>query len=143
MNIRWHLIASLAILAASLPFNQSAPFLTVELSDFKVTVFFLCLALDVLVDIDHLIDYRVNRWHMSESLESRFRNGRMFVVFHRVENIPILIALSIAFPFLVFPTANYACHIMMDAFSNGVSFQAYFYTVRFGKRLTHSASKTR
>jgi hypothetical protein len=76
MNVKRHLIASLAIAVVSLPFNQSVPFLTVELFDFKVTVFFLCFVSGVLIDIDHIIDYRLNERHRYENLESRFRRRK-------------------------------------------------------------------
>jgi hypothetical protein len=90
----------------------------------------------VFVDVDHIVDYLLNGRHVShESLKSRFRRGRMFVVFHGIENVIILTGLSIAFPFLIFPTASYICHIAMDIQGNGVSFQAYSYLVRFGKKL--------
>jgi hypothetical protein len=117
-----HLLASLVIAALSLLFNQKVPFLTVELFGYDFTVFLLCVVFGVLIDVDHVVDYRLNRWHMSESLESRFKKGRMFVVFHGIENIVILAALSIVFPFLIFPAARYFCHMAMDIYSNEVPF---------------------
>ena len=90
-----HLLASLVIATVSLFFNQKVPFFTVELFGYNFTVFILCIVFGVLIDVDHIVDYRLNRWHMSESLESRFKKGRMFVVFHGIENIVILAALSI------------------------------------------------
>lgn len=129
------MLASSVIAAFSLFFNQQTPFLTVELFGYNFTVFILCIVFGVLIDVDHIVDYRLNRWHMSESLESRFKKGRMFVVFHGIENIIILAALSIFFPFLIFPAASYFCHMAMDIYSNEVPFQAYSYVVRFGKKM--------
>lgn len=135
MDSNRHLLATLALATISLFFNQRVPFLAVELFGHDFTVFFLCIVFGVFVDVDHIVDYRLNRWHLSDSLESRFRRGRMFVVLHGIENIIVLTGLSIAFPFLIFPTASYLVHMALDIHYNGVSFQAYFYTVRFGKKL--------
>jgi len=129
------LLASSVIATFSLFFNQQTPFLTIELFGYNLTVFILCIIFGVFIDADHLVDYRLNRWRMPESLESRFKKGRMFVVFHGIENIIILAALSIVFPFLIFPAASYFCHMTMDIYSNEVPFQAYSYAVRFGKKM--------
>lgn len=141
MHTKWHLLVSLTIAAASLPFNQSIPFLTVQLFGHYITIFVLCIVVGVLIDVDHIVDFWLNRWRLSETLESRFQNGKMFVVFHGVENVAVLATLSIVFPFLIFPTASYTCHIVMDMYSNDVSFQAYFYTVRFGRKLFPNTRK--
>jgi len=133
-----HLIASLAVATVSLFFNQKTPFLIVELLGYNLAVFLLCILFGVFIDVDHILDYRLNKWQMSESLESRFKKGRMFVVFHGIENIIILAALSVVFPFLIFPAASYFCHMAMDIYSNDVPFQAYSYIIRFGKRITMS-----
>ena len=129
------MLASSVIATFSLFFNQQTPFLTIELFGYNLTVFILCIIFGVFIDADHLVDYRLNRWRMPESLESRFKKGRMFVVFHGIENIIILAALSIVFPFLIFPAASYFCHMAMDIYSNEVPLQAYFYVVRFGKKM--------
>ena len=133
MHAKWHLFVSLTVAVCSLPFNQATPFLSVKLFGHEIAVLFLCLVTGVVVDIDHIIDFRINRRLIHESLESRFRNGRMFVAFHGIENIVILVGLSIFFPFLDFPTISYICHIIMDVHSNGAPYQAYFYTVRLRK----------
>lgn len=130
-----HLLASVAIATFSLFFSQKTPFLAIELFGFDFTIFALCIIFGVFLDLDHMLDYRLNRQRPYERLESRFREGRMFVVFHGIENIIILIVISIAFPFLIFPTASYSCHLAMDIYSNDVSFQAYFYTIRFARKL--------
>ena len=143
MYTKWHLLASLAIATASLPFTQNVPFLTVQLFGYSVTVFVLCIASGVLIDVDHIVDFWLNKGRHSETLESRFRHGRMFVVLHGVENVAILAALSVIFPFLMFPAASYTCHMIMDINSNGVSFQAYFYAIRFGRKLVHTTRKFR
>ena len=135
MHPQKHLLATLAVAAASLLFNQKTPLLTIEIFGYNITVFTLCLISGVLIDIDHLIDYRLNRWHRHESLETQFNKGRMYVPFHGIENIIILAALSIVFPFLIFPAASYFCHMTMDIYSNEVPFQAYSYVVRFGKKM--------
>jgi hypothetical protein len=135
MHTKWHLLASVAIAAISLGFTQHVPFVTAEVFDHEITAFALCIAVGVLVDVDHIIDFWMNRWRMNETLESRFRRGKMYVIFHGVENIAVLVVLSAIFPFLIFPTASYACHLTMDMYSNDVSFQAYFYTIRFGRKL--------
>ena len=124
----------LAVASASLFFNQSFPFIRIELFGVELTVFIICLAVSVLLDFDHLIDFRLNRNYRGMNLEQMFRNGRMFVVFHSVENAIILTFLSFFFPFLVFPTISYICHIAMDAFGNPVTWQAYFYIIRFGSK---------
>ncbi len=135
MYPQWHFLASLAIGLISLLFNQNVPFFTVQLFGLTVTVFVLCMLVGVLIDFDHVIDFRLNKGNLSESLESKYRNGRMILVFHGMENTIVLAVLSIVFPFLIFPTIAYACHIVLDMHSNGVSFQAYFYTVRFRRKL--------
>jgi hypothetical protein len=100
----------------------------------QLTVFTLCIAVSVLLDFDHITDFIVNRNQMWMNLEQKFREGRMFVVFHSIENALILTVLSFFFPFLVFPTISYICHIAMDAIGNNVSWQAYFYIFRFGRK---------
>lgn len=131
-----HLLASLAVAAASLFFNQKTPLFTIEILGYNITVFTLCLISGVLIDIDHLVDYQLNRWHRHESLETQFNEGRMYVPLHGIENIPILTALSIIFPFLIFPTISYLIHMTLDIYSNNVSHQAYFYIIRLRKLLT-------
>jgi hypothetical protein len=133
MHVKYHFIASLIVATVSLPFNQNTPFLEIKLFGYEIAVFFLCMIAGVLVDIDHILDICINRKHFFESTEAKYRNGRWFVVFHGIETVVVLCALSIAFPFLIFPTASYICHIVMDFYRNGVSFPAYFYAVRFGK----------
>ena len=134
MNPKRHFLMELAVASASLFFNQSFPFIRIELFGVELTVFIICLAVSVLLDFDHLIDFRLNRNYRGMNLEQMFRNGRMFVVFHSVENAIILTFLSFFFPFLVFPTISYICHIAMDAFGNPVTWQAYFYIIRFGSK---------
>ena len=134
MNPRRHFLVGLLVATGSLLFNQSIPFVRFELFGVELTVFILCVAVSVLLDVDHLIDFRVNRNQRWMNLEHMFREGRMFVVFHSVENAVILTFLSFFFPFLVFPTISYICHIAMDAFGNNVSWQAYFYIFRFGRK---------
>ena len=136
MHPQKHLLATLAVAAASLLFNQKTPLLTIEIFGYNITVFTLCLISGVLIDIDHLIDYRLNRWHRHESLETQFNKGRMYVPLHGIENIPILAALSIIFPFLIFPTISYFIHMTMDIYSNAVPHKAYSYIIRFRKIIT-------
>ena len=132
------MFASLIIATISLLFDQKTPFLSVELFGHNFTVFVLCLSVGVLLDIDHIIDFRVNRHKHFENLESQFREDRMYVVLHGVENTLLLTALAILFPFLLFPAISYDCHIAMDIYYNPVSFEAYFYVVRFGRKLLQS-----
>jgi hypothetical protein len=134
MNPKRHFLVGLVVATASLLFNQSVPFLRIEFFGVEFTVFALSVAVSVLLDFDHIIDFRANRNQRWMNLEQRFREGRMFVVFHSVENAVILIILSFFFPFLIFPTISYICHIAMDAFGNNVSWQAYFYVFRFGRK---------
>jgi hypothetical protein len=122
------------VATVSLLFNQSVPFVRIELFGVELSVFVLCIAVGVLLDFDHLIDFRMNRDQRWMSLEQRFRKGRMFVVFHSFENAIILAVLAFFFPFLVFPTISYICHIAMDAYGNKVSWHAYFYVFRFGRK---------
>lgn len=130
-----HLFVSLIIASVSLFFGQKAPFLSVELFGFNLTIFVLCIIFGVFLDVDHLLDYFLNRDYPHENLESQFLKGRMYVVLHGVEGVALLLVLAVVWPFLVFPAISYACHILMDIYYNGVSFQAYFYIFRFGKRL--------
>lgn len=131
-----HSIVALAVGAASLFFNQKTPLLTIEVFGINITVFCLCLISGVLIDLDHLVDFQLNRWHRHESLEAQFEKGRMYVPLHGIENIPILAALSIVFPFLIFPTISYLLHMIMDIYSNNVTHKAYFYTIRLQKIIT-------
>ena len=135
MNTKRHFLVGLIIATISLLFDQSVPFLRIELFGVQLTIFTLCIAVSVLLDFDHIIDFIVNRNQMWMNLEQKFREGRMFVVFHSIENALILTVLSFFFPFLVFPTISYICHIAMDAIGNNVSWQAYFYIFRFGRKL--------
>jgi len=59
----------------------------------------------------------------------------MYVVFHGVENVVLFTVLAAVWPFLAFPAMSYTCHLAMDVYGNGVPFKAYFYTVRFGRKL--------
>jgi hypothetical protein len=136
MRAEWHFASSLVVAFVSLLFNQSTPFFGITLFGYEFAVFFLCIVAGVFVDIDHVVDFRLNKGLMRESLASRFRNRRMFLVFHGIENVVILGGLSILFPFLIFPTISYACHMIMDVRGNGAPSRAYFYTVRFGRKLT-------
>jgi hypothetical protein len=140
MHFEWHLLVSLAIAAVSLFFSQNVPFLTIDLLGYNITVFILCLAFGVFVDFDHVVDFLLNGKYAYESNESRYRKGRMFVVFHGIENAIILGGLSIVCSSIIYPAISYFFHIIMDVFGNGVSFEAYFYTVRFGRRILHSKS---
>jgi hypothetical protein len=133
-----HLFASLIIATISLFFNQKTPFFSVELFGHNLTVFVLCLGFGVLLDVDHIIDFRVNRHRHFENLESQFRKGRMYVVLHSVENALILTILAILLPFFLFPAISYDSHIAMDIYYNDVSFGAYFYVIRFGRKLVRS-----
>ena len=134
MNPRRHLLVGLMVATASLLFNQRIPFFRIELFGVELSVFVLSVGVSVFLDFDHIIDFRVNRNQRWMNLEQRFREGRMFVVFHSVENTIMLAVLSFFFPFLFFPTISYICHIAMDAFGNNVSWKAYFYIFRFGKK---------
>lgn len=130
-----HLLASLVVATVSLLFSQKTPFLAIKLFGYDFAVFALCIVFGVFLDVDHVIDYRLNRGRSFESLESRFEKGRMYVVFHGVENVLLFTVLAVVWPFLVFPAISYICHMVMDVYGNGVPFQAYFYTVRFGRKL--------
>jgi hypothetical protein len=134
MNPKRHFLVSLIVATVSLLFNQSIPFVRIELFGVELSVFVLSVAVGVLLDFDHLIDFRMIRDQRWMSLEQKFRKGRMFVVFHSFENAVILTVLAFFFPFLVFPTISYVCHIAMDAYGNKVSWQAYFYICRFGRK---------
>lgn len=133
-----HFIAALVVGAASLFFNQKTPLLTIEVFGYNVTVFCLCFVSGVLIDIDHLVDFQLNREHWGESIETNFQKGRLYVPFHGLENIPILAALSIVFPFLIFPTWSYIFHMTLDIYGNNVSHRAYFYTIRLRKIMTRA-----
>jgi len=87
MNIRKHLLVSMVVAAVSLLFNQNVPFFGVELFGHSITVFVLSMAVGIFVDVDHIIDYHLNRGHIFGSLESRFRTGKMYVIFHGIENV--------------------------------------------------------
>jgi hypothetical protein len=137
VHTKRHFIVSLIIAIFSLFFDQRTPFLEIRLLGYEITVFILCIVVGVLVDVDHIIDYWIIRGHMSKSLEQRFREGRMFLVFHSIENTVILAVLSILFPFFVFPTITYICHMTMDVYGNGAPYRAYFYLVRFGRKLVN------
>ncbi len=133
-----HFIAALAVGAASLFFNQKTPLLTIEVFGYNITVLCLCLVSGVLIDIDHLVDFQLNRGHLHDGIETNFEKGRLFVPFHGLENIPILVALSIVFPFLIFPTISYVVHMSLDIYGNNLSHRAYFYTIRLRKIMTRT-----
>ena len=133
-----HLFASLIVASASLFFSQKVPFLTVELFGHNITVFILCLFSGVLIDVDHIVDIRLNRGQMPAPLETQFKKGRMFVPLHGIENTAILTALSIIFPFLIFPTISYIIHLTLDIFGNPVSHRAYFYLIRLRKTMINA-----
>lgn len=125
---------SLIIAICSLLFEQKTPFLAITLFNYDFTVFVLCIVFGVLLDIDHILDYRLNEGNPFRSLKSQFEKGRMYVIFHGVEGAILLVILANIWPFLLFPAISYACHILMDIYYNGVSFQAYFYIVRLGRK---------
>lgn len=131
MKPKHHFFVGLIVATISLFFSQDFPFISIELLGVKLTVFTICIAVSVLLDFDHVIDFRLNRHNWGTSQEQRFREGRMYVVFHSIENAIILTFSSLFFPFLIFPTISYICHIAMDAFGNNVSWYAYFYVFRF------------
>ncbi len=133
MRLKWHFAVSLLIAMFSLIFNQSTPFLKIELFGYDITVSALCIVVGALIDVDHLID--IFQGYAFGSIESRFREGRLIILFHGVENALILTGLSIAFPFLIFLAISYICHMIMDMYGNNVPFYAYFYVVRFGRKL--------
>lgn len=132
------MFASLIVATISLFFDQKTPFFSIELFGYNLTVFVLCLGSGVLLDIDHIIDFRVNRYYHFCNLESAFQKGRMFLVLHGVENTLVLTLLAIFLPFLFFPAISYDCHIAMDIYYNNVSSGAYFYAIRFGRKLGHN-----
>jgi hypothetical protein len=141
INLKWHLSTSLIVALFSLFFDQKTPFLEIRVFNSEITVFVLCIAIGVLIDVDHIIDFWVNRGNFSKSLQQKFNEGKMFVIFHGFENIFLLVALSTMNPYLVFPTISYGIHLAMDAYSNKVDFWAYSYIVRFGRKLIiHSSS---
>ena len=126
MRLKWHIVVSLTVGFFSLFFNQKTPVLIV---------------IGVFIDIDHIIDFWINHRDFSKSLQEKFEEGKMFVVFHGFENIFVLIMLSTVNQYLIFPAISYCCHLVIDAYSNKVDFWAYSYIARFGRRLTiHSAS---
>ena len=135
MYPQWHLLVSLAIATASLPFNQNIPLFGVTVFGYDIAVFVLCLFVGFIVDVDHLVDFRLNRGRWFRSAKNAYLEDRWFVVFHGIETAIASSALSVIFPFLMFPTACYVCHLIMDIHANGVPLQAYFYAVRFGKIL--------
>jgi hypothetical protein len=126
-------MVTMIIAVFSLFFDQRTPFLGVRLFGYEITVFVLCIVVGVFVDVDHIVDFRVNRGFRFKNLGMAFNAGRMFEVFHGIENVPVLTGLSVVFPFLIFPTISYACHLMMDIYGNGASFQPYFYSFRIAK----------
>ena len=131
-----HLLASIGVAAASLFFSQKVPFLTIQLDGFDVAVAFLCILVGVFIDVERILDFWLNKGSMRENDETRFRKGRMYLIFHGIESIPILAISSIFFPFLVFPTISYLVHMAMDLYSNPVPHEAYFYTIRLRKIMT-------
>lgn len=133
MQIKRHLVATVIIAMFSLFFDQRTSFLGVRLFGYEITVLVLCITVGVFVDIDHIVDFRVNRGFRFKNLEMAFNAGRMFEVFHGIENVAVLTDLSLIFPFLIFPTISYVCHLMMDIYGNGAPFQAYFYLFRIAK----------
>ena len=137
VHTKWHFVASLVVAVFSFFFNQRVPFFEVRLLGYEITVFVLCIVVGVFVDVDHIIDYWINGWLVFVSLGRRFREGRMFLVLHGIENAVILAGVSVLFPFLIFPTISYICHMTMDIYGNGTPIRAYFYTVRFGRKLVH------
>lgn len=128
-----HLLASLAVAAVSLFFDQKIPFLTVQLLGHDLSVAILCIISGVFIDVDHIIDFRLNRGRMREALEIRYQKGRMYLIFHGIEIIPIFVILSVIFPFLIFPTFSYIIHLTLDMYNNDVPYEAYFYTTRLRK----------
>jgi len=131
----------LAIATVSLAFSQKTSFITVELFDHDFTIFVLCVFFGVLIDIDHILDYRLNRHYYHEGLESRYEKGKMCVIFHGMENTIVLTILSVAYPFLIFPTISYTIHMTMDIMGNDVPARAYLYTIRFCKILTQAHTR--
>ena len=130
MHPKWHITSSMIIAMISLLFEQNTPFLSIQLFHREISVFVLCFVVGVTIDVDHLIDYHVYRRYTVEG-------ENMIILFHGIENVAILAFLSFVFqfPFIVFPSISYACHMAMDVYGNGQPFLSYCYVVRFGRRL--------
>jgi hypothetical protein len=95
MSPRRHFLVGLFVASVSLLFNQSFPFIRIEVFGVELTVFALCIAASVLLDFDHFLDFKLNRNLRRMNLEQLFREGKMYVVFHSVENAIILALLSV------------------------------------------------
>jgi hypothetical protein len=139
LNPQRHLFASLIVASVSLFFSQQSPLLTVELFGKNITIFILCLFSGVLIDADHIVDFYLNRGQRPAPPETYFKKGRFYVPLHGIENIPVLTAMSILFPFLIFPTISYVIHLILDIFGNHVSHRAYFYLIRLRKTLIEAS----
>jgi len=135
MYPKYHICASFPVALVSLLSSQYFPLIKFELLNHEITIFVLCMAVGVLIDVDHILDFYINGSFGSGSLESKYNEGRMFVIFHGFENVIILFCLSIVYPFLTFPSISYFLHMVIDAYGNKVSYQAYFYIFRFRKIL--------
>lgn len=137
MRVKRHFVVSLIVGLISLSFPQSVPVLRIELFGYEIAVFVLVILVGVFIDVDHILDYYLSRGIMFSSLESRFRSGKMIVLLHGVENVAVLAVLSavLQLHFLIFPIISYSFHMVMDAYGNNVSVQAYSYIIRFGNKL--------
>jgi hypothetical protein len=135
---KWHLLVSSVIAAISLLLQQRIPYQSLEILGQNLTIPFLCIAIGIGIDADHAVDYLIYGWQSFVGLEKQLRSGKILIFFHGIEIIPILLSLSITAPFLIFPAVSYACHLIMDIWSNArpaIFLQAYSYIIRFGRRV--------
>lgn len=103
----------------------------------------LSLAFGVLVDLDHFFDY----WYLKrrftfdrrEFLRTRYweRSGRVFVLFHAFEYLPLLFLFWQAWKgrkWAVAATTAMSSHVLADHFVNELKPFGYFISYRLAKR---------
>jgi hypothetical protein len=109
--------------------------------------FLISVAFGVLVDLDHLFDYwyseRRLTWNTRTFMSTRYwrRSGRVFLLFHAFEHLPMVFLLWQAFKgrkWAVAATSAMSSHVLADHFVNELRPLGYFLSYRIAHRFRAS-----
>lgn len=115
----------------------------------KRQLFFLCLAVSIFIDLDHLIDYflavNFSRFSLVEFLTLGFarKSGRAYFLFHGWEWVIILLFLAgwLKKYRLILLTISLAVfgHLLVDQLTNGVGVFGYSFIYRLLNNFKYSS----
>lgn len=112
-------------------------------------LFFLCLAVTIFIDLDHLIDYSLavnfSRFDLSEFLDTNFalRANKLYVFFHGWEFVFIFLFLANIIrryrPVLLTIGLAVLGHVLVDQLTNGVGVFGYSFIYRLLNNFKYSS----